>query len=154
MMHLLQSDHYNIQLATVSCLTHIFNKKWLHYDENAANCAKIQRFHMDLEERLKINELKINEENDIDRNTCISSIRLQFYCSIIGVCYALRKNTLFKLIEFCRQELDLSQGNLWLKQREKNAIHFEYVIFDLQTEHIKLLKNCAPKCFKAQYQRY
>lgn len=111
MMHFLHSECYNIQLATVSCLTNIFNKKWLNYNEDEVSCLKIQQFHVDLEKNLKIGELTVAQQNDNDRKTCIASVRMQIYCSLIGICYPLRKITWFGLIEFCRQQLELNEGN-------------------------------------------
>lgn len=110
MKYFLKSEYLNIQFAAVSCLTNIFNKQWLNSDEDKVNCINIQNFHKDLIERLEIDELAVKPEYDIDRKTCIVATRLQFYCSIIGVCYPLRKQTWFDLIEFCGIELKLNEG--------------------------------------------
>lgn len=109
LMYFLRSEYFTIQMATVSCLTSIFDKYWLN-NENQVNCLAVQKFQMDLAESLKIDELSIAPENDIDRNTCIASTRIQLYCSIIGMCYALRKEMWSKLVEFCSQNMSLTEG--------------------------------------------
>lgn len=110
LMHFLRSEYYTIQLATVSCLTSIFDKRWLTYNKDDVNCLVIQQFHMDLAENLDINELSLIEGCDIDRNACIASTCIQLYCSIIGKCYALRKQMWFEIVEFCSQKLKLNEG--------------------------------------------
>lgn len=108
----LQSDYLNIQFATVACLANIFNKRWLNYNENDISCVKIQEFYSKLVGELQMQELSIEQGSDVDRKTCIVSTRLQLYCSIIGSCYSLRKQMWFGLIEFCCQQLKLSERNL------------------------------------------
>lgn len=110
MKYFLNSEYLSIQFAAVSCLTNIFNKQWLNFDEDTVKCVEIQNFHKTLIEQLEINELCVNPEYDVDRKTCIVATRLQFYCSIIGVCYPLRKQTWFDLIEFCGEQLKLNEG--------------------------------------------
>lgn len=110
MKYFLTSEYLNIQFAAVSCLTKIFNKHWLHFDGDKVNCVEIQNFHKTLIEKLEINNLAVKSEYDVDRKTCIVATRLQFYCSIIGVCYPLRKQMWFDLIEFCGVELKLNEG--------------------------------------------
>lgn len=105
----LHSKHLNIQLATVKCLTNVFNKRWLRYDETEVSCGKIQEFHVNLANELQINQLSAEQECDIDRKTCDVSTQVQLYCSIIGSCYSLRKQMWFGLIEFCYQQLKLSE---------------------------------------------
>ncbi|XP_055323121.1 serine/threonine-protein kinase ATM isoform X2 [Sitodiplosis mosellana] len=106
----LQSKYLTIQFATVACLTDIFNKNWLIYQEDEVNCLAIQEFHTKLVEKLNIDELSVEDVNDIDRKTCIVSTRLQLYCSIIGACYPLRRRTWFYLIAFCGQHLKMNEG--------------------------------------------
>lgn len=74
------------------------------------SCLKVQKFHEDLEESLEIGRLSVDKENDSDRKACIVAVRLQLYCSIIGMCYPLRKKMWFNLIEFCSQQLQLNEG--------------------------------------------
>lgn len=108
-MNFLRSEYFTIQIATVSCLTSIFDKLWLNH-EDQVNCLVVQQFHMDLAESLKIDDLSVAQQTDIDRKTCIASTRIQLYCSIIGMCYALRKDMWFKFVEFCSQNMNLSEG--------------------------------------------
>lgn len=110
MKYFLKSDYLNIQFAAVSCLTQIFNKQWLNFKEDEVSCVTIQEFHKKLMERLEIKELSVSPDSDNDRKSCIISTRLQLYCSIIGVCYPLRKQTWFDLIEFCGEQLKLNEG--------------------------------------------
>lgn len=108
----LQSDYLNIQFATVACLANIFNKRWLNYNENDISCVNIQEFYSKLAGELQMQELSIEQGSDVDRKTCIVSTRLQLYCSIITSCYSLRKQMWFGLIEFCCQQLKLSERKL------------------------------------------
>lgn len=114
MQNFLKSDYYNIQVAAVSCLTKIFNKEWLQLNEDQISCLSVQKIHVKLEEELKttiLDGLSVKEMNDNDRRACIASVRVQLYCSIIGVCYSLREDNWFNLIEFCNQQLELNDGN-------------------------------------------
>lgn len=97
-------------MATVSSLANIFDKRFLSYDEAKVSCLVVQNFHLDLETQLKINGLEIREGDSVDRKTCIISTRLQLYCAIIILCYSLREQTWFHLIEFCSQVLQMSEG--------------------------------------------
>lgn len=112
LMNFLRSEYYTIQIATVSCLTSILDKSWLCYNEDEVNCLVVQQFHMDLVESLKIDELTVAEDSDTDCKASTASTRLQLYCSIIGMCYALRKEMWFKLVEFSNQNLKLNDGRL------------------------------------------
>ncbi|XP_031619505.1 serine/threonine-protein kinase ATM [Contarinia nasturtii] len=105
----LQSEYITIQFTAVQCLTNIFNKKCLNYDEERISCVTVQNFHTNLMEKLEIDQLSVEQENDRDRKMCIVSTRLQLYCSIIGVCYPLRRQTWFNLIELCGQQLNMDQ---------------------------------------------
>lgn len=109
-MHFLRSEYYTVQIATISCLTSIFDKRWLSYNNDEVDCLKIQDFHVDLAKSLEINGLSNIDENDTDRKACIASICIQLHCSIIGMCYALRKEMWFQMIEFCSQTLKLNEG--------------------------------------------
>lgn len=111
-MHFLRSDYYTIQMATVACLTSIFDKRWLKYNKDEVNCLTIQKFHVGLAKSLEINALSVIEENDVDRKACIASVCVQLYCSVIGMCYALRKEMWFQIVEFCSQKLKLNDGEL------------------------------------------
>lgn len=110
LLHFLRSEYFTIQIATVSSLTSIFDKYWLSYNEDEVNCLVVQQFHMDLAECLEIDGLSVVDQTDIDRKACTASTRIQLYCSIIGMCYALRKEMWFKLVEFCTQNLKLNEG--------------------------------------------
>lgn len=121
----LKSEYLNIQFATVACLTNVFNKLWLNYDENKMSCVKIQEIHSKLADELQLQDLSVEQENDVDRKVCIVSTRLQSYCSIIGSCFPLRKQMWFNLIEFCCQHLKLGESELNLfvfNQKKKNRI--------------------------------
>lgn len=109
LMHFLRSEYFTIQIATVSCLTSIFDKCWLSCNKDDVNCLVVQQFHMDLAENLEINELSVIEGCDIDRKACIASTCIQLYCSIIGKCYALRKEMWFRIVEICSQKLILDE---------------------------------------------
>lgn len=111
MQHFLKFEYYNIQMAAVSCLTKIFNKEWLQLNEDQISCLSVQKTHVKLEKELKIDELSVVKVNDNDRKACIASVRIQLYCSIIGVCYPLREEIWFNLIEFCGQQLELNDCN-------------------------------------------
>lgn len=106
----LQSEYLTIQFTAVECLTNIFNKKCLNYDEEKTSCVTVQNFHMKLMESLEIEQLSVDQENDPDRRMCIIATRLQLYCSIIGICYPLRRETWFNLIELCGNQLNMDQG--------------------------------------------
>lgn len=145
-------------MATVSVLANIFNKKWLNYNEDEISCLVVQKFHIDLDLHLKIDDLQINQGDDIDRKTCIASVRLQLYCALIGICYTLRKQTWFKLIEYvsCGQQLELNEGNLERNEYTKLKcliITFECIILN-QYKFMGSSKNCVWRCFKVQHQHY
>lgn len=80
MKYFLKSDYLNIQFAAVSCFTNIFNKNWLHFNEDEVSGLTIQHFHRNLKERLEIHALSACSDSDVDRKTCIISTRLQIYC--------------------------------------------------------------------------
>lgn len=126
-MHFLRSEYYTVQIATVACLTSIFDKSWLSCNENEVNCLIVQEFHMDLADKLEIDELSATDGDDIDRKACIASTRLQLYCSIIGRCYALRKEMWFKLVEFCNQKLGLNDGK---------HFHNQFIMMNLNCIHL------------------
>lgn len=115
-MNFLSSEYYTIQIATVSCLTSIFDKRWLNHNNGEINCLEVQEFHVNLAESLKINELSTIEESDMDRKACIASTCIQLYCSIIGTCYALRKEMWLQMVEFCSQKLKLNDGKSSIKR--------------------------------------
>lgn len=110
LMHFLRSEYFTIQIATVSCMTSIFDKRWLNCNNEDVNCLVVQQFHMDFVENLNINELLVTDESDIDRRACIASTCIQLYCTIVGKCYALRKKMWFRIIELCTQKLKLNEG--------------------------------------------
>lgn len=114
-MNFLRSEYYTIKIATVSCLTSIFDKRWLNHNNGEINCLEIQEFHVVLAKSLEINGLSTIEENDLDRKACIASTCIQLYCSIIGTCYALRKETWLQMVELCSQKLKLNDGKLSMK---------------------------------------
>lgn len=124
----LQSEYLNIQFATVACMTNIFNKHWLNYDEDEISSAKVQDFHKKLAGELQVHELSIEQTADVDRKTCIVATRLQLYCSIIGSCYTLRKQMWFGLIEFCCNQLKLSERKQNCQVSLKVLLHF-FVFF-------------------------
>lgn len=108
--HFLKSDYLYIRFATVTCLTSIFNKQWLHYNEDEISCRIIQNFHSNLMKELEIEELSIDPGKDNDWKSCLVATRLQLYCSVIGVCYPLRRQAWFGVIEFCSETLKLNEG--------------------------------------------
>lgn len=130
MKYFLKSDYFAIQLAAVKCLTNIFNKKWLNLNEDQISCLTVQNFHVKLENNIQINELSMTMDEN-DRKTCLASIRIQMYCSIIGVCFPLRMKTWFNLIEFCNQQLDLSDGIVLITNRIPKCQNYFYCSFFL-----------------------
>lgn len=128
-MNFLRSEYYTIQIATVSCLTSIFDKRWLNHNNDEINCLEIQEFHVDLAKSLEINGLSTIDESDMDRKACIASTCIQLYCSIIGTCYVLRKEMWFQTVEFCSQKLKLNDGKLSMKQTDFGNVDVSFLLF-------------------------
>lgn len=107
----LQSEYLLIQFKTVECLTIIFNKQSLNYNSNEMSCLNIREFHLKTLNALKLHELSLDADND-DRRSCLLSTRLQLYCSIVGSCYALRKQVWFSFIELCCNEIRMNADKI------------------------------------------
>lgn len=130
-MNFLRSEYFTIQIATVSCLTSIFDKRWLTHNNDEVNCLKIQEFHVNLAKSLDINGLSTIEESDIDRKACIASTCIQLYCSIIGTCFALRKEMWFQLVEFCSQKMKLNEGKFFNEMEDFGNVNMSCLLFQI-----------------------
>lgn len=104
----LSSECLPIQLATVECLTNIFNKHWLCPDLDSVDCLSIQNFHMELFDKLNLNQMpRCDGEVTMDLKANIFATYLQLFSSIIGSCFVLRRQMWFQLIVFCGNQIEL-----------------------------------------------
>lgn len=110
----LASEYLSIQLATVECLTNIFNKHWLCPDLDSVDCLNIQHFHIELFDKLNLNQMPRCDDDDdqvvmMDRKENIFATYLQLFSSIIGSCFVLRQRMWFQLIDFCCNQIELNE---------------------------------------------
>lgn len=98
-----------IQLATVESLSYIFNKKWLFENGSADEDFSLKDFHVELFEKMEMERMIVQTEDDEDTNTRKESVRIQFYGAVIANNYILRKRCLFLLAEFA-YENNLGRG--------------------------------------------
>lgn len=108
----LVSEYLQIQLATVECLTNIFNKHWLCPDPDSVDCLSIQNFHLELFDKLGLNQMSRCDGDDgitMDRKVNMFATYLQLFSSIIGSCFVLRRQMWFQLIDFCCNQIELKE---------------------------------------------
>lgn len=111
----LASEYLPIQLATIECLTNIFNKHWLCPDlDSDSDCLSIQNFQMEVFGKLNLNEMPRFDSDDVgimtmDRKANLQVTYLQLYASIIGCCFVLRRQMWFQLIDFCCNQIELKK---------------------------------------------
>lgn len=109
----LASEYLSIQLATVECLTNIFNKHWLCPDLVSVDCLSIQKFHLELFDKLSLNQMPqcdADDEITMDRKANVFATYLQLFSSVVGSCFVLRQQMWFQLIDFCCHQIKLKEN--------------------------------------------
>lgn len=101
----------SIQIATVDCLSHVFDKQWLISSQPNKGELTVKDFYADLFEALKCDELLVQATDDQDTQARNKAIRIQLYTSIMAKNYLLQKQCLFLLTKFAK-EIDLGSGKL------------------------------------------
>lgn len=106
----LNSNIFDIRIATVESLSYIFDKHWI-MAEDAFNQSsiRIKDFYLVVFDALKSEQLAVNANDDEDVQDQNKSTRIQLYGSCIANSFALRNRCLFLLTSFA-YKIQLNQG--------------------------------------------